>query len=217
MSSNFEVRLSDGTIAHGTSSEWQSISAYCYLLSGKVRKAASDGDFDKVGEAAQEHLANLAEECRPQAETEVAALLESKDKEFLAELDAEMGVGVIESTEVGTVEEGVAEKRRGRKKAAVSESARSEAIEALISRKAKMLAFEKVVRLLVGKAIAGKDPWTSQREILSVLCSVYGNLPEERYYKDETTTVFCPDKIVDVVNLLVQAIAQGFDAEELAA
>jgi hypothetical protein len=212
MSSNFEVRLFDGTIAYGTPSQFWAIAAYCYLLSGKVREAASDGDFTRVGEVAQEHLANLAEECRPQAEAEVAVLLESKDKEFLAELDAEMGL--TEPTEVVTEEEGVTEKKKGRKKTTANESARSEAIETLTSRKAKMLAFEKVVRLLVGSAIAGKNSESCRQEILAVLCSVYNNLPEHRYHKKND--VFCPDKIIDVVSLLVQAIAQGFDAEELA-
>lgn len=212
--SKFQVELHDGTIALGTPSEFWAIAAYCYLLGGKVKEAIMSGQLDIAGEVAQEHLTELAGELYPKAQAEVATLLEKKNKEFLAEIEAEIGEP-IPTTPVED-SEGGEPKKRSKKKAPVNSAARDKAIETLTERKAKMLAFEKVVRLLIGRCMTGSGCHALRKEVLTALGNVYGDsLPEEQFSESENR--FCPRKLMDLVSLLVQAIAQGFDTEQLLA
>lgn len=209
---SFTVVLSDGTIAVGSPSELWGAGLYSALVGGDVQKAIAEGRLTEAGEIAQVHLEDLALEKLPFAKTEVAELLEKGDEEFLAEIEAELtGLAIAEPLE--EVGEG---KRKSRKKPATGDAERrSMAIETLINRKAKMAAFEDVVRRLIGRCLTGEGSESLRQDVLAALCNVYGDtLPPSQYSKKDDR--FCPATLADLVNLLVQAIAQGLASEAIA-
>lgn len=186
-SDRIEVTLQDGTIVHGLASDYWATAIYAYFAGGEVLKRLATGDWQSVAEVVQAKMDAAAQQKMPEAEAEVEEKLKNKDADFLVELDKAIALlGVGKKTK---------------------KDARTEAIALLTERTAKNSAFGDLVTALLGRSF--NDP-VVRKNMLSALCSVYHDLPSERYSVERN--VLNP-QVQDLTMLLVEAIAKGFESE----
>lgn len=186
-SDRIEVILQNGTIVHGYASDYWATAIYAYFAGGEVLKQLASGDWQSVAEIVQAKMDLAAQQKMAEAEAEVAEKIKAKDAEFFESLDE-----AITTLSVG----------KKTKKAV-----REEAISLLTQRTAKNAAFGEMVTALLGRSF--NDP-SLRTNLLSALCSVYVDLPEERY--SVARNILNP-QVQDLTMLLIEAITKGFEDE----
>lgn len=182
-----EVTLQDGTVVHGLASDYWAVAIYSYFVGGEVQERLAKGEWEAIAEIVQAKMDASAQQKTPEAEAEVAEKLSRKDTEFAKE-----------------VEEVAASLMVGKK---TKKDAKAEAIALLTQRAAKNSAFRELVTALLGRSF---DDFTLRKNMVNALCSIYRDLPEERYSVERT--ILNP-QIRDLTMLLIEAIAKGFERE----